>query len=312
MTHGSSSVTGLATAGSALLHAVVLLALLPALLPQQVRLTERLVEVTLDLPSPPVEAPALASAADQAARNMMPGAHELEQVTPKQDEPQAAAAPTPVPSEPDVALILPSIAPPPPSTAHDFGIAASPPAREPNQEKILPPVGAPSQLTGHDFARVAPPITPTAHHVQQQTEAPGPQQPVRAGRPKRVSQQQAADGTDGKALGTPSPLAKAATDDSQRQARQDYLWQIVGKLSQYRFYGQPLPEGERGLVVARMIVARDGRLIDASVAGSSGFPNLDRAVIDTVRRASPFPPLPADLAVDSLSFVVPIAYTQQR
>jgi protein TonB len=312
MTAGSPSVSAVATAGSALLHAVVLAALLPALLPQQVRLTERLLEVTLDLPSPPIEAPAIAAAPDQAGRNTMPGAGEPDQATPKQDEPQAAAAPTPVPAEPDVALILPSIEPPPPLTARDFGVGASAPARQPNQEKILPPVSAPSQLTGHDFARVAPPVTPTALQVQQQTQAPGPQQPVRAGRPKRAAQQQAADGTDGKAPDTPSPLAKAATDDSHRQAQQDYLWQIIRKLSQFHFYGQAGRDSERGLMVARLTVARDGRLVDASVASSSGFPNLDRAVIDTVRRASPFPPLPADLAVDRLSFVVPINYTQQR
>ena len=102
------------------------------------------------------------------------------------------------------------------------------------------------------------------------------------------------------------------TDDSHRQAQQDYLWNIIRKLSQYHFYGNPRDESERGLVVARLTVARDGRLIDAVVAKSSGFPGLDRAVLDTVRRASPFPPLPADLAADSYTFIVPINYTQQR
>jgi periplasmic protein TonB len=65
-------------------------------------------------------------------------------------------------------------------------------------------------------------------------------------------------------------------------------------------------------VVTRLTVARDGRLVGVAVARPSGFPNLDRAVLDTVRRASPFPPLPADLGVDNQSFIVPISYTQQR
>ena len=312
MTGDHPVTAAIATVGSALLHAAVLVALLPEALPQEVRLTERLVEVTLDLPSPPIEAPALAAPADQAARNVMPGSDDVQQSTSKQDEPQPAAAPTPVPTEPDIALILPSVEPPPTVTARDFDNSAAPPAREPNQEEILPPVTAPSQLTGRDIARAAPPATPTTPNVQPHTKAPEPQQPVRAGRPKRASQQQAADGTDGKAPDTPTPLARAATDYSQMQAQQDYLWLIIRKLSQYHFYGQTGAQSERGLVVARLTVARDGRLLDASVARSSGFPNLDRAVLDTVRRASPFPPLPADLSVNSLSFVVPINYTQQR
>jgi protein TonB len=83
-------------------------------------------------------------------------------------------------------------------------------------------------------------------------------------------------------------------------------------LSQVHFYGASRDESEHGLVVARLTVARDGRLVGVAVARPSGFPNLDRAVLDTVRRASPFPPLPADLAVDNYSFIVPISYAQQR
>jgi periplasmic protein TonB len=312
LTSHARSFSAAAVASSALLHAAVLLALLPALLPQEVRLTERLVEVTLDLPSPPIEAPALAAAPDQAARNVSPGLDEREQRTAKQDRPQPAAAPTPVPTEPDVALILPSVEPPPTVATRDFANSAAPPARELNHEKILPPVTAPSPLSGHDFARIAPPATPTSPQVQQPTQAPQPRQPVRESRPRRAAQQAAADGTDGKAPDTPSRLTKATTDSSHRQAQQDYLWQIIRRLSQVHFYGASRDESERGLVVARLTVARDGRLVGVAVARPSGFPNLDRAVLDTVRRASPFPPLPADLAVDNYSFIVPISYAQQH
>ena len=148
MTSRARSFAPAATASSALLHAGLLLALLPAVLPQQVRLTEQLVEVTLDLPSPPIEAPALAAASDRAARNVTPGTDERELRSTKQDRPQPAAAPTPVPTEPDVALILPSVEPPPTVTALDFANSAAPPAPEPNHEKILPPVTAPSPLPG--------------------------------------------------------------------------------------------------------------------------------------------------------------------
>jgi len=312
LTSRSRAFVPAATASSALLHAGLLVALLPTVLPQQVRLTEQLVEVTFDPPSPPIEAPALAAASDRAARNVTPGMDEREQRTAKQDQRQPAAAPTPVPTEPDIALILPSVEPPPSVTARDFANSAAAPAREPNHEKILPPVTAPSPLTGHDFARIAPPASPTSPQVQQPTQAPQPQQPVRESRPKRAARQATADGTDGKAPDTPSPLTKATTDHSHRQAQQDYLWQIIRKLSQVHFYGASRDEIERGLVVTRLTVARDGRLVGVAVTRPSGFPNLDRAVLDTVRRASPFPPLPTDFAVDNYSFIVPISYAQQR
>jgi hypothetical protein len=34
--------------------------------------------------------------------------------------------------------------------------------------------------------------------------------------------------------------------------------------------------------------------------------------MDTIRRASPFAPLPAELAADSHTFIVPINYAQER
>jgi protein TonB len=62
-------------------------------------------------------------------------------------------------------------------------------------------------------------------------------------------------------------------------------------------------------VVTRIALARDGRLIDAAVSRSSGFANLDRSVIDTIRRASPFPPFPRFVTKDRVreNFLRPAA-----
>jgi protein TonB len=97
-----------------------------------------------------------------------------------------------------------------------------------------------------------------------------------------------------------------------RQAREDYLRQLVRKLSHVRF-SQASPEtSARGLVVMRLTVSRDGRLVDESLARSSGFPELDRGVMEAVRKASPFAPLPADLGQDRYTFMVPINYVRDR
>jgi len=58
----------------------------------------------------------------------------------------------------------------------------------------------------------------------------------------------------------------------------------------------------------RVTVARDGRLIDVKVDKSSGFPTIDAAEIETMRKASPFPPLPPDIPGERVVFILPITY----
>jgi protein TonB len=306
---GFHRIPAMAVATSALLHATVAVAMaLPSEQPlQQTRISERAIEVTLDLPTPPIEEPATA-AANQAALKLTPGSAELVQTATAPGPQDAAAAPPPVPAKPDVALILPSNEPPPAISTRDFGNSASPPAPELNLEIILPPVEAPPPIAGRDFAMTAPPALAKSPSVQERIQAPPPQQPIRQAAPRQASQQHVAEKSDGRAQDAPSPSTKTATNSSSQPAQRDYLWQIIRKLSQSRFYPQSREANERGVVVARLTVARDGRLIDVSLAKSSGFPNLDRGVIDTIRRASPFAPLPAEIAVDSHMFIVPINY----
>jgi protein TonB len=63
---------------------------------------------------------------------------------------------------------------------------------------------------------------------------------------------------------------------------------------------------------ARASAARDGRLLDLALARSSGYPDLDRGVMETVRQASPFVPLPPDIAADRYTLIVPITYVHER
>jgi protein TonB len=79
--------------------------------------------------------------------------------------------------------------------------------------------------------------------------------------------------------------AEAAT---RGQAVNDYLWQVARKFSQYRYYSN---DREEGTVVARLTIARDGRLLGVSVAQSSGFATLDKGVVETIQAAAPYAPL---------------------
>ena len=304
-------VSGVAVIGSALLHATALAALLPEMLPRQERLSEQTIEVTLERPTAPLEAPAV-PAAEQAAQRLPSGASAFAPAALAPGPSEAASTPMPAPAEPHLARTLPSAEPPPEPVVRDFGTSAQPPGPQPTLETMLPAVDAPPMVTGRELARTAPIALARSPVLQDQPQAPPPQQVVRQATPKRASQQNEADRTGGPLPGAPAPVTRAAVSYSAHQAQQDYLLQIVRRLSQARFYPTTREENERGLVVVRLTIGRDGRLVAAAMAKPSGSPALDRGVMDTIRKASPFAPLPAELAADSHTFVVPINYAQER
>ena len=88
----------------------------------------------------------------------------------------------------------------------------------------------------------------------------------------------------------------------------EYLWQVARRLSQFRYYPQSRATIEEGVVVVRVTVARDGRLLNVSLAKSSGFPTLDNGIMGTIREASPYPPLPATIRGNQHSFILPITF----
>jgi periplasmic protein TonB len=301
----------LAAMGSALLHATALAALLPEAPPRQERFSEQAIELTLERPTAPFEAPAV-PAAEQAAQRLPSGASAFAPAALAPGLSEAASAPMPAPAEPHLARTLPSAEPPPEPVMRDFGTSAAPAGPQPTLETMLHAVDAPPMVTGHEIARTAPSALARSSVVQDRPQAPPPQQVVRQAAPRRASQQNEADRSGGPSPGAVSPVTRTATSYSAHQAQQDYLLQIVRRLSQARFTPATREERDRGLVVARLTIGRDGRLVDLALARPSGSPALDRGVMETIRKASPFAPLPAELAADSHTFIVPINYAQER
>ncbi|MBN9085684.1 MAG: TonB family protein [Reyranella sp.] len=242
-------------------------------------------------------------------------APQVEEVSASALEPQAV---TPDPA-PATQLLLSEPAPAEASSAGDVpetalqpSIAAEPPQpdvsaalapEQPSLEKMVPATDAPPAVDAHDFARAKPiPASPPAQHRPQVAAVQLPS--ARHGPPDVRPVATAPSG--------PPPAAALKSDAAQQKAEEDYLYQIVRKISQYRFYSRSQENVPRGLVVTRMTIARDGRLLDVALVKSSGFPNLDNAVVETIRLASPFAPLPGDLAQDRKTFIVPVNYTRER
>ena len=68
--------------------------------------------------------------------------------------------------------------------------------------------------------------------------------------------------------------------------------------------------GERGEVVVRFTVAAQGNASGVSIVRSSGNVVLDQAAIETVGRASPFPPIPSDAGFASKTFDFPLGFVR--
>jgi protein TonB len=70
------------------------------------------------------------------------------------------------------------------------------------------------------------------------------------------------------------------------------------------------PRGVRapGEVQVMFTVLADGRATGVHVARSSGSPALDQAALDTVTRAAPFPPIPADAGRKTWTFTMPLQF----
>ena len=63
-----------------------------------------------------------------------------------------------------------------------------------------------------------------------------------------------------------------------------------------------------GIVTVDFKIDRRGSVVSSRILKSSGSEVLDAEALAVIRRASPFPPPPAGVADDALSFVVPIRF----
>ncbi|MBS0520107.1 MAG: energy transducer TonB [Proteobacteria bacterium] len=103
---------------------------------------------------------------------------------------------------------------------------------------------------------------------------------------------------------TTSPFVNPADVYNRARVADNYLWQVTSKLVGYRYYAKV--DVSQATTVVRIVIARDGRLLDARIAQSSGFPVLDNGVLAGVRAGSPYAPLPPEIKGESASFTLPL------
>lgn len=277
-----------ALALAVLLHGLVVLALWWMSINQPQRaLIEEAIEVSLEQPPRPPPPPETKSPAPLVEPGLRPPApvtaDRPTQALPSQPLSRAAPAPpppmpAPMPREP---TRLPLSEPPPPDRL----------APKPFDSPALPePAPIPPPPLQSLLAPPAPPPPAPRPELKPSPLTPAPQRTPPAAQSEEPP--------------SPHPFVNPADAYTRARVADNYLWQVARKLEGYRYEANV--RVNRGVTVVRIVIARDGRLLDASIARSSGVPEFDRGVLAGVRSGSPYTPLPPDIKGASASFDLPL------
>jgi protein TonB len=308
-----------AVAGSALLHAAAIGgALLVLDLPprgedsapaQTVSVEIITVAAATAVPSVPIESDAAETLVSAGAA---PTVNAMEPVV-LEEVMEVVVASTPEPSE--VPEVVEAVAPSPVVEAVEHVPAEPVPAEAPSVLTALAP--DPQETVPQDLiepsddsdAQVAPiPRTLTRKRptepTQRAKETPPKQQPP----PPRQAGNGGADAGDAVAARPSGGQAGAGGAGGDAETAR-YPSKVQGKLRRALRY----PAGARGAsgeAHVSFVVNGSGAPTNIAIARTSGNGAIDEAALDTVRRAAPFPPIPASAGRTSWTFTVPLAFVR--
>ncbi len=238
--------------------------------------------------------------------------------TPPAPTPPAPTPPTPTPPVAPPTQQLQSVLPTPGEdlpapTAADFAKAEpapKPPTPAPQQKTPPAPPAPQQQALAKPPEKPQPPQQPQPQQ-QQPAKPPMPQLQKPEYKPSPLStapSRRPPAGTQSENP-SPSPFVNPADTYNKARAADNYLWQVVRRLQGYRYTANV--NASQGITVVRVVIARDGRLLNVSVSRSSGIPEFDQGVLAGVRSGSPYAPLPPDIKGDSATFDLPLVSTRR-
>ncbi|WP_398478058.1 energy transducer TonB [Tardiphaga sp.] len=107
-----------------------------------------------------------------------------------------------------------------------------------------------------------------------------------------------------------APTTSAAMAGASRAAIVSYNQLVQSHVQRYKQYPSGARNGQSGKVrtMVAFTLSRSGSVLSVRAIGSSGNPAFDAETVATVRRAQPFPPFPAEMAMSSQSFTLPLSY----
>lgn len=247
---------------------------------------------SLDDPVPKPQPPTQAATAEPPKPKEPPPPVEQPVPQPQPPAPAVESSPPPPKEPPRLEQAVPPPSPPAPA------VASLPPLpKEPSPPSVVPkpPPPAPAVTTVQPPPRPQSPPIVTPHPQPR----PTPQIARPQGRPPAMANRDTPHSS--------SPFVNPADVRNRALASDNYIWQNARKLSFY--IDEPVREY---YITLRLVIARDGRLLAADVAQSSGTPSIDQAILAGARRNSPYLPLPAEIGGDRATFLVPLSTLRAR
>jgi protein TonB len=96
-------------------------------------------------------------------------------------------------------------------------------------------------------------------------------------------------------------------------ARADFNALVVAWIEKHKRYpDNARRRGLEGRPSMRFRIDRNGQVLSSDLHHATGQQLLDKAAIETITRANPFPPMPPELTDDSIEFIVPIEFSMRR
>lgn len=209
---------------------------------------------------------------------------------------EIVAAPTPRPN-----LVTPTPVAPPPAELPPEAIEEPPVLIESAvAEEVVPPAPPPKVVSKPEPKPKPKPIKRQQQREPVETPAP-PVDVTQAG--PQPSQAAPAPPAQQHATAAPTGLAGPPAD---------YMALLHGALERNKVYPRAAQQRrQEGRALLRFAIDRSGNVLDYHIEKSSGSAVLDREVVAMIKRASPLPPIPAEMKTNRLEVVVPIPFVLQ-
>lgn len=239
-----------------------------------------------------------------------PTAETQEELTPTEIPPVQEAVEEVEPTAPDVASEQPSEVAP-----------AEADVILPAEEMPIAEVAEPAVVASvSPVETVVPQPRPEPPRTVEKVKKPEPKkEPVKR---KKIARKKAGEAGNqakteikGQADGVEKAAARAATGakGSARQAGNAAVSNYPGKVRRklnraFRYPAEAKRQGLRGVAHVSFTVTSGGGLAGVRIAKSAGSALLDEAALDAVRRAAPFPAIPAGAGRDKWVFTIPLEF----
>jgi protein TonB len=171
----------------------------------------------------------------------------------------------------------------------------------PQMQEAEPPPPEPEKQPEVVEEKVAPTPLQEKPEVVAPPEKPKPKVVVKE-KPKPVVEKPK------KPTDTPAPRT-TATPQASQAARANYNGILSAHLQRYKQYPSGAKAaGEQGVAMLSFTVSRNGQVMGARLAKSSGSSALDGETMSMIRRAQPLPSFPPEMTQSSASFTVPVRF----